>query len=111
MAVLKRGAVPAPGRTRVEVEVPALGGAVIASSLATVGEQLALLDTVQKDRGAGLPRMLAAAVLDADGEPLWSEDEWSVWLASHMGDTTALELAVLRAWGLGRDAAKDAEKN
>jgi hypothetical protein len=111
MALLKRGTVPAPGRTRIEVEIPALGGSVIASSLATVGEQLALLDAARTNRGEGLPQLFAASVLDADGEPLWTQAEWSTWIAANMAGAVDIEVAVLRSWGMGRDAAKDAEKN
>ena len=111
MALLKRGQVAAPGRTRIEIEVPAMGGAVLCSSLATIGEQLALLDAARVNRGEGLPRMFAACVLDADGEPLMSEADWSMWVAANMGAAFGIEAGVLRAWGLTGDAVKESEKN
>lgn len=111
MAVLKRGAVAAPGRTHVEFPVASLGGSLIASSLATLGEQLALLDAARNDRGNGLPALFAAAVLDADGEPFWSAEQWSTWIASHMVEAVDVEVAVLRAWGMTKDAAEATRKN
>jgi hypothetical protein len=111
MALLKRSQIAAPGRTQLEVDVPALGGSVLVSSLATIGEQLTLLDAARSNRGEGLPRLFAACVLDADGEPLMGEAHWAMWVAANMGAAFEIEAGVLRAWGLGRDAVKDAEKN
>jgi hypothetical protein len=110
MALLKRGSC-APGRTRIEFEIPALGGSLIASSLQSLGAQLDLLDLARVNRGEGLPKLFSASVLDADGEPFWTEAEWSVWISGHMTDAMAVEVAVLRAWGVGREATDAAKKN
>lgn len=121
MAVVHKGAVPAPTLPKETVEVEALGGDVVVRGL-LLTERLALEQRVvaiaKAARAAGapepggldagasavLPVLLAVTVLDADGAQLWSEAEWQTFGGTHPGQAVALFNVAWRLSGLDTKA-------
>lgn len=90
MAVLSRGAVPAPVLRKKTVTVEALGGDVVLSGL-MLGQMLALGRKGQGDQDFGhVCATLAIGVLLDDGKPMWTKEEWEVFGGTH--PTVALDL-------------------
>lgn len=110
MAIVKRGAVPAPVLPKETVEVPALGGEVVVRGL-LLTEYLRMknrIATASKDSSEAdgiysiLPPLLATCVLDADGQPLWTEDEWQAFGAKEPGQALELFNVASRLSGFSR---------
>jgi hypothetical protein len=74
MTVLARGEAKLPPLRRKTIDVPELGGEVIAQAL-TLSESLriSMMDIEPRMR---LPHILAVGILAADMKPLWSVGEW-----------------------------------
>lgn len=106
MAILERGAVPAPTLPKRTVEVPELGGEVIVRGL-LLADRLAVLSSPGVDYGR-MSRLLAASVVLADGEPLWSAAEWEEFGAQHFEAASRIFDVALELSGLKGEAA---EKN
>lgn len=125
MAVLNRAAVTAPVVPKQTVEVPALGGEVVVRGL-MMTERLALQSQmaslaaqarVRTQQGDGydaasdlnsvLPMLLAMVVLDAEGQQLYSAEQWNVFGGQHPEQAVALFNV---AWDLAGFAA-DLPKN
>ena len=120
MAVIKRGEVPAPTLAKQTVDMPTLGGDVVVRGL-LLTERLALVagmahtpaddDATPASRTAlyaVMPTLLAQAVVDADGLPLWTADEWQVFGSAH--EAKAIEL-FNTAWRLSGFAQAEQAKN
>jgi len=107
MAVVQRGSVAEPTLPKQTVEVEALGGEVVVRGLLLVerlamNNKLATMRAATRDRAAGapydpeqdlniaIPMLLALCVLDADGVPLWSEQQWQVFGGQHQNQALAL---------------------
>lgn len=108
MPVVKRGEVAAPTLPKQTVEVEALGGEVVVRGL-TLVERLAVTNRLAALRSAAkaradagqpvdpaedlnlvIPMMLARAVMDAEGEPLFTEAQWQVFGGRHQGQAMAV---------------------
>lgn len=74
MTVLARGEAKLPPLRRKTIDVPELGGEVIAQAL-TLSESLriSMLDIEPRLR---LPHILAVGILADDKKPLWTVEEW-----------------------------------
>jgi hypothetical protein len=110
MAVLRRADLPAPALRQEEVEVPALGGAVIVRAMPLN----ALFDVIEAARAApanAVPSLLAASVIDADGEQFWTAEQWATWGATEFEGALALYQAAQRVCGIGKLAQEATEKN
>ena len=109
MALVKKSAVTAPVLPREAVPVASLGGDVAVRGL-LLSERLALFSEVGESGKAfvRIPRILAATVQDADGLPLFTEDEWEAHGAKHQDEALALFAVARRLSGLD---AESAEKN
>ncbi len=116
MAVIKRASVVAPTVPKETVQVDALGGEVVVRGL-LLSERMAVqkkIVTLRKaeatDEGnvhAILPVLLALCVLDADGLPLFTHDEWQAFGARHPAQAVGL---FNTAWTLsGFDADAEAK--
>lgn len=106
-----------PPLPRQAVAVPALGGEVIVQGL-LLSQRLALhalradLATPQPGEnepqaaaraGAAIvPRMLAMSVVDPEGKPLWSADQWEQFGAVHPGPALDLFDHAMRLSGAAR---------
>jgi len=125
MAVIKRANVAAPVLPRETVEVEALGGEVVVQGLLLSDRQdletfmvsLALAGREAAESGGSaqaagmskvIPRLLHLSVLDADGERVYTEQEWQVFGGAHHVQATALFLV---AWRLSGFKKADAVKN
>ena len=54
--------------------------------------------------GELLPRLLAVAVVDAEGQPVLSEAEWDIHAGQHQADCMALFAVAMRLWGYDTEA-------
>jgi len=126
MAVIKRGNVAEPTLPKETVEVEAIGGEVVVRGL-LLTERMAIdarIDRVRRqvlaDRKDGksveMPTfgevagisLLAQCVLDGDGVPLWSEEQWQAFGARHKGQATKLMGVAYSLSGFDQD---DTAKN
>lgn len=113
MPLIKRDTIAHTERKREEVEVAALGGsvAVVQMGLAT---RLAVEAVASRQDRADpaavyvtIPHVLAGCVLDADGVPLMSPDQWSVFGVANREVVIDLFNAAMRLSGIGEDAEKN----
>lgn len=88
---LKKSEIKPPVLKKEAVPVASLGGEVVVRAL-KLSERLALFSN--RDEGgqvyAHIAELLAVAVVDADGMPIWSSDDWDVWAAGHVDESLAL---------------------
>lgn len=112
---IKKSDVKAPSLPEELVEVPELGGEVLVRGLGLAG-RMALSQEFKSTYGptarsfGHLAPLLAASVLDADDEPLYTAAEWEAW-----GSTNYV--AALRLWDIawrlsdldGKEAAKNSK--
>lgn len=125
MAVIKRANVAPPVLPKETVEVEALGGEVVVQGLLLSDRQdleaymvaLARAGREAVEGGAGaqapgmakvMPRLLHLSVLDADGERIYTEQEWQIFGGAHHGQAMALFLV---AWRLSGFKQADNAKN
>lgn len=123
MALIERNQAPAPVLPKETVQVDALGGEVIvrglllSERLALSAEQAGLLASQDGESSAParmragaqmVPRTLAACVILADGQPMWTADEWDRFGAAHAEPAFELFAVAQRLSGLD---AKESEKN
>ena len=100
MAVLKKSSVTTPVLPKEQVPVEALGGEVIVQAL-TLGDRLDLsVDGVRKLSNL-MPVTLSKCVVDRDGEPIFSAQEWDVWGANNIDAVISLFDVVQRLSGVG----------
>ena len=116
MAALKRASVAAPVLPKEAVAVASLGGDLIVRGL-LLTERLSVqskITALQQDAGSAggvhalLPMLLALCVLDADGVPLWTQDQWQAFGAQQQNEAIALFNA---AWRLSGFNQAEEEKN
>ena len=106
MAVLTKDKVAAPLLPKETVTVAALNGDVIVQGL-MLTPRLELVASAKKGR-VPLSALLAATVVDAKGEQLFTEDEWEVFGAKHFDESMKLYEVATRLSGLNtRLAAKN----
>jgi hypothetical protein len=110
MGVLRRSDVAAPALQQEEVDVPALGGSVIVRAM-PLNLLFEVIDSARSDPSNAVPKLLALSVIDAEGEPFWTTEQWSTWGASEFEATLALYQAAQRVCGIGKLAQENTEKN
>ena len=110
MAVLRRADLPAPALRQEEVEVPALGGAVIVRAM-PLNVLFDVIEAARSNPANAVPSLLAQSVIDADGEQFWTAEQWSTWGAIEFEGALALYQAAQRVCGIGKLAQESAEKN
>lgn len=104
MGLLKRSEVVAPMLPEQAVEVPELGGEVAVRGL-LLAERLELLDgAAEAQRFDRVARVLACAVRDAAGEPLFTASQWEAFGARHFAAALKLFQEAMRLSGLGAEA-------
>ena len=95
MGLLKRGELQHPVLQQETVEVPELGGEVVVRGL-RLSERLSITAAGDDfERFGNVSRVLAWCVLDAEGEPLMSREEWEAFGASHVD-------SCIRLFGIAR---------
>lgn len=106
---LKKSEIKAPVLPKEAVPVAELGGEVIVRGL-LLSERLALFAGINEEGKAfaHIPRVLAATVQDADGLPVFNEQEWEAFGASSFEAALRLFAVARRLSGLDAEAA---EKN
>jgi hypothetical protein len=104
---LKKADIKPPVLPREAVEVVELGGEVVVRGL-LLRERLALFDDAREDgaRFGHLSAVLAACVVDADGKPVYTADEWEQFGATHFEAALKLFAAAQRLSGLDVEGAK-----
>lgn len=100
---LTRLTVAAPMLPKETHDCPALGGEVIIRGL-PLSQRLALMDAAGGDRYLNAARMLHACVIDPDGEPLLSLEQWEAFGAMHFDEALRLARVAQRLSGLDREA-------
>lgn len=104
MALLNKKDITAPVMPEKAVEVPELGGEVAVRGL-LLSERLALLDQgAELERFDRVARVLACAVRDAFGEPLFTVQQWEAFGARHFAAALRLFQEALRLSGLDAEA-------
>lgn len=113
MAVVNRGTVEKPTLPKRTVEVPALDGEVVVRGL-LLDERLLFQQRVRADRDdeggvrRHVPDLLALAVTDDEGEPLFTVDEWRVFGAKHQSQALELFSVAMEVSGfVGEDERKN----
>lgn len=105
MTVLSKQDIPRPALPKETVDVPELGGEVVVQAL-LLRDQLDL-STKQLKTFGHFSHMLALTVVDANGDPIFSMEEWEVWGASHLDVALKLFGAVKRLSGMGDEEKKE----
>jgi len=126
MALLRKANIPKPSVRKEAVDVPELGGEVIvrgtmleerlalvfgampsAGEEADAGEQLEQLPPDDpRERYQHIARLLAYAVIDADGAQVYTADEWAAFGSQHFGTALRLYRIAKRLSGMEPDEAK-----
>lgn len=106
---LRKADIKPPVLPRETHECAPLGGEVVVRGL-LLRERLALFDDANSGgvRFGHLSAVLAACVLDADGKPVFTIDEWETFGAQHMEAALQLFAVAQRLSGLD---VEDAKKN
>ena len=111
--MLKREGIVHAERKREEVEVPALGGSVAVVQMGLATRLAAESVATKQDRNdpagvyATIPHVLAGCVLDAEGAPLMTPEQWSLFGVKHRNEVIDLFNAAMRLSGVGEDAEKN----
>jgi hypothetical protein len=105
MTVLKRSDIPRPSLPKETVKVKSLGGEVVARAM-ELGHRVEF--SLQSDMAwpERLSPVLARCIVDADGEPIFSAEEWEAWGGKHAREALELWAVVRKLSGIG-----DEEKN
>lgn len=111
MALLKRDNVTAPTLRKETVPVASLGGEVIVRGL-MLSERMMLREKAHAARESGggdrfIAELLACAVIDEDGKPLFSAEQWDIWAAANPAEYGALIDKAIDVGGLDGAAAKN----
>src|SRR4026208_925770 len=106
MTVLSKQDIPRPSRPKETVAVPDLGGDVVVQAL-LLKEQFELSSAPDAGVFGRITKMLSTSVVDAEGKPIFSVEEWEVWGATHIDATLLLLDTVKRLSGIGGDEKKD----
>lgn len=109
MAVLKKSDIKAPVLPKKTVPVPSLGGDVVVHGL-LLSDRIRILRSEEKSE-AEVSQLLAATVMDAEGKPLFTQQEWEAFAAESpqkFVDTVALFKEARALSGLNLE---EAEKN
>lgn len=106
MALLSRDQVkpaPLPSETH---PMPSLGGDVIVRGALTSSRlELELANAGQAMQLKVLvPKLLAMSVVDANGQPLFTEEEWNEHGAQHYAECIGLFNVAMRLWGFDGEA-------
>ncbi len=106
MALLKKSQIAPPVLPKETVDVPELGGEVVVRGL-LFSERLALFARVdEKGKAfADIPQLLAQTVIDGDGEPVFTAEQWEAFGASHMEALLRVFAVARRLSGLDAEAA------
>lgn len=124
MALLKKCNIAKPSVRKETIAVAELGGEVVVRGT-MLDERLALVFGASPATGAAddepgadleeedprrkyrhIARLLAYAVVDANGEPIYTVDEWAEFGGQHFGATLQLYSAARRLSGMDADEAK-----
>jgi hypothetical protein len=110
--LIRKSDVRAPSLPEEVISVPELNGDVIVRGL-TLGARMALSQRFRDKPKSGhgfdhISSLLSLSVLDADGEPIFTTQEWEAWGA--VNTTAAINLWDV-AWRLSDMDGKQAEKN
>lgn len=104
MALLKKANIPAPVLPKETVEVPELGGEVVVRGM-LLRERIDLFFDAEKNGHGHLSKVLAATVIDADGVPVYTRDEWEQFGARNTSAVLRLFEVAKRMSGLDAEAA------
>lgn len=107
---LRRNQVPEIRVPKEAVKLESMGGDVVVYGLRLSDKLRFAAWDVERDgpRHRQMAALLAVAVRDGAGEPIWTEDDWDVWGGQNMADAVQLFRVAERLSGL--DEAQ-AEKN
>jgi hypothetical protein len=105
MTVIKREDVPRPVRKKETVACADLGGDVIVQQLTLQQYLETTRISAQHHNTAQIACLLADCIVDADGTPIFSEDEWNAWAPAHLEAVFALFQKVRALSGLDLEAA------
>lgn len=88
---LKKSEIKPPVLKKQAVPVASLGGEVVVRAL-KLSERLAMFSASGDDgrRYTHIADLLAVAVVDADGLPIWGADDWDTWSSAHVEESVAL---------------------
>ena len=104
---IKRSEITAPALPKESAFVASLGGEVIVRGL-LLKDRLALFADTGSSGHAHVSRLLAACVVDADNQQLFTQDEWEAFGAAHFDEALELFKVVRRVSGLDAEVI---EKN
>lgn len=104
---LKKSDIQTPVLPKEAVPVDSLGGEVIVRGM-LLKDRLALLSDSEMPVNEHPASLLAACVVDADGLPVFTQEEWEIYGAQHFDDALTLFNAVRRVSGLNTEVI---EKN
>lgn len=103
---LKKAEIKPPVLPKEAVEVAELGGEVVVRGL-LLRERLALFDAANgSERYGHLSAVLAASVIDGDGEPIYTAQEWEEFGAVHFEAALKLFNVARRLSGLDAEERK-----
>lgn len=102
---LKKSEIKRPTLPKRAVPVDVLGGEVVVRGL-MLKERLALFAGEAESKFAQISGLLAACVLDADGVPIFTADEWESFGAQHMEQSLVLFEVVRELSGLNAEVAQ-----
>jgi hypothetical protein len=101
MALISRGALPEPAAPAKEtVPVEELGGDVEVRGLMLNEKLRCHAIAGQNDGRIDIAQLLADTVYDAEGERVWSREQWAAWGANNAPAATALAVVAMRLSGL-----------
>lgn len=105
MATLTRADLARPELEREIATVPELGGDVIVQGL-LLRDRLAVMSRENPGQFGHVATMLAAAVVQADGAPLMTADEWERFGVKHFDRAMSLFMIAKRLCGLEEGVAE-----
>lgn len=113
MSVVNRASVPAPTLPKEAVTVEALGGDVVVRGM-LLTQRLALQARMRHLRASApegtdpaiaiVPELLAQAVVDDAGEPVFSTAQWELFGAQHQAQALGLFNTAMRLSGFDAEA-------